>query len=1017
MIGTSLDPSLVALAPQLLTIESIILALFLAFSMLSAWDLKSDPASFFPRKRSGEISAVVLLLIFWATFGFTFGVDQSLIALELSLALILSMVHPALATGTFIILLFLRPWEISSEGRALFDAVPRSFGILALLSATFYLVRSRTINLRLGPPVYLLMAFAFWSFLSTFKGSDPAAVQSGYFDVFFKSIIVFILVTQGIRDATALRILKSSLIFAALGISVVSIYRTLNTPDLRGARLGLFGILADPNDTSAVMILIFPFALYALKRKNRSVFLRAICLLTLISSGVLLYFAKSRGALLALLITIAAMVIMNFRNKRSALIAGGLALALFLPLSSGFNRSEEDLSLSTESRKVYWETATIMAMKSPLFGVGFNGYPLNFERYTPKFIESGNRTAHSSWFLALAESGFPGLALFVALYVWTLRTAWRLRHEFPEIFFSTLGYGIAMSFLSHTYAIYFYLLMGIVFVVSRLPAKARGAVSAAVLALFVFAHATPLWASDELLVEAVRGSEKPIGAFVPKTASSLELSGSRGETVNFQLKIRATGCVKLGSSPTIRFYEMPYVRTEHASFPGAYVGSHHDPLPPIKDGEICPNLSASGQPVWTWIWGELHIPENLKPGTYSEAITLTAVQAKTQLPLKLHVWKMQIPADPAVPLYAEYSSWYGVLGHFGKSNPKEGELAQLYVHAMQEHRIAPLKSWVKVPKLTYQNSEPTLDLDELREVQSSFRQVVLDPRAPWQLFDFPKPFNLPAKDQDLYWRAAERALVSEHLTGKGFVYLWDEPKKENYRAMIELAARVKRDAPDLRILVTTSDYEKLPRNLELEKSVDLFVPVMNDWDGDFNDPNMSRYRELQSQGKRLWTYLSCMSHGCSGEVESGLPDWVLDRPSVWIRSMSWLVSRMKLDGFLYYDVDYAYQFFPKKDPWTDLWYFTGNGDGTLFYPGRPGEHGLKEHQPVDSIRLKVWREASFDAEYIRWMQALPNPPEWWKSSYERIVRSPRDWSRNYADYQNLRDRAGEYLNSLSGAAP
>ena len=144
-------------------------------------------------------------------------------------------------------------------------------------------------------------------------------------------------------------------------------------------------------------------------------------------------------------------------------------------------------------------------------------------------------------------------------------------------------------------------------------------------------------------------------------------------------------------------------------------------------------------------------------------------------------------------------------------------------------------------------------------------------------FDFPKPFNPSPREQDSYWRAAEHALVFEHLTGKGFVYLWDEPKKENYREMIELATRVKRDAPDLRILVTTSEYEKLPRNPELEKSIDLFVPVMNDWDGDFNLPAMARYRELQAQGKRLWTYLSCMSHGCSGEVESGLPDWVLDR--------------------------------------------------------------------------------------------------------------------------------------------
>jgi hypothetical protein len=202
----------------------------------------------------------------------------------------------------------------------------------------------------------------------------------------------------------------------------------------------------------------------------------------------------------------------------------------------------------------------------------------------------------------------------------------------------------------------------------------------------------------------------------------------------------------------------------------------------------------------------------------------------------------------------------------------------------------------------------------------------------------------------------------------------------------------------------------MPRIPSLEKAIDIFVPIMNDWGGDSS--RMQRYRLLQREGKQLWTYLSCMSHGCERPVESGYPDWVLDRPSVWIRSMTWVLSQMKIDGFLYYDVDYAYQFYPKKDPWTDLWYFDGNGDGTLFYPGRPGEHGLKDHQPIDSIRLKAWREASYDAEYIRWMNRLESPPAWWRQGYSALVQSPTEWSKQYEDYQALRDRAGEYLNGL-----
>ncbi|MDR3607101.1 MAG: O-antigen ligase family protein [Oligoflexia bacterium] len=1012
------DPALAAAAPVLLGVVSVILGLYLAFSMLAAFRFGSDFAALIPRSRGVELLWFSGLIVVWAIFGYSLGVDESFLALEIALALVLSIIHPALAIGFFVIFLFLRPWEISADQMPILAVLPRLYAILAILSSILYLHRSRAFNLRLGLPVFLLLGFAFWVFLSTFIRGDAASAQGVYFDVLFKSVVLFLLISQVIRDEIGLGFLESALIFASLGLSAISIYRTLSTPDLHAARIGSFGLLADPNDISAVMILIFPFAFYSLRKKDSPALLRLICALTLLSSLILLYFAKSRGALLALLVTVAAMFVLSFKSKGRAILGAALALALFLPLSAGFHRSEADLAESSESRLIYWKTSGIMALKSPLFGVGFGGYPENFERYAPAFIESGVRTAHSSWFLALAESGFVGFGLFVSLYLWALSASWKIREKFPELFFSTLGYGIAMSFLSHTYAIYFYILLGIVFAASR---KFRAAVPLLLLlcALAGF-HAGVARAGDDIAVEVVRGGDKPIGRFIPSAQDKLILKGSRGETLNFQIKLRAGGCVKLAFQTKAgktaphglgaRFYEMPYVRTANPSFQGAYVGSHHDPLPPLDDGAFCPDLARGAAQPWSWVWGELRIDPALPPGDYEAVISVKSVESEREIPVQLRVWKMIIPEEPAIPLYAEYSSWYGVLGHFGHAHAMEGKLSQAYQREMREHRIFPVKSWVKVPK-TRGDAGGALDLDDLAEVHSSFREVILDSRPAWCLIDFPKPIGGTAAEQARYWQGVDQAISGAGLKGKAFVYLWDEPKRDDYRALLSLAKEVKKQAPDLKILVTTSGYDRAPRMPELEKLIDIYVPVLNDWGVDFNNPKMRRYRFLQDQGKQLWTYLSCMSHGCEGPVDSGLPDWVLDRPSVWIRVMPWVLSRMNLNGFLYYDVDYAYQFYPKKDPWTDLWYFSGNGDGTLFYPGRPGEHGLKEHRPIDSIRVKLWREASFDAEYIRWMEQLHTTPSWWKAQYDTLVKSPQDWSKSYDAYQALRDQAGEYLNA------
>jgi hypothetical protein len=123
-----------------------------------------------------------------------------------------------------------------------------------------------------------------------------------------------------------------------------------------------------------------------------------------------------------------------------------------------------------------------------------------------------------------------------------------------------------------------------------------------------------------------------------------------------------------------------------------------------------------------------------------------------------------------------------------------------------------------------------------------------------------------------------------------------------------------------------------------------------------------------------------MSHGCGGTVDmgsptasdqyyTGWPSYMIDASAVRNRAMQWLAFRYDVSGELYYETTQAYG----GDPWTDQYLFSGNGDGTLFYPGTPARIGGTTHVPVASIRLKMIREGMEDYEYLRLLADAGDP--------------------------------------------
>jgi hypothetical protein len=136
--------------------------------------------------------------------------------------------------------------------------------------------------------------------------------------------------------------------------------------------------------------------------------------------------------------------------------------------------------------------------------------------------------------------------------------------------------------------------------------------------------------------------------------------------------------------------------------------------------------------------------------------------------------------------------------------------------------------------------------------------------------------------------------------------------------------------------------------------------------------------------KQLWWYHACGNHECGGTTENEYIAPMADLPGVYSRMFEWLTFRYQVgytapgpDAELYYETVYAYNQWngvvnSASDPWNNIFYFTGNGDGTFFYPGRPNTIGGTGDIPIPSIRLKLLREGIEDFEYLKLVEAKKN---------------------------------------------
>ena len=337
-------------------------------------------------------------------------------------------------------------------------------------------------------PVYVLLAFIAWMFLSTALAIFPSESFVGLQRV-FKIMLMTLVALAVLHEKKHIQIFVwiNTLSLAFYGIKG-GLY-TIRTAG-GGMVWGPGGFIEGNNEVGLAILMTIPF-LYYLRLTSENKWVQRGLVAAMLLCAVAVLGTQSRGAFLAIGVM---SIFLWLRSPRKVLFGSGIVVAAVAALSVMPWSVEDKIRSITEyetdssavGRLNAWETA-MNAANDRVAGAGFEMYhPFVWQLYAP--LADGTRAsdpsivraAHSIYFQVLGEHGWPGLALFLLLWLLTWREASRLRSRTrrdPQLAWifhlagmcqvSLVGFAVGGAFLSLAYVDFAYNVMVILVVTQR----------------------------------------------------------------------------------------------------------------------------------------------------------------------------------------------------------------------------------------------------------------------------------------------------------------------------------------------------------------------------------------------------------------------------------------------------------------------------------------------------------------------------------------------------------------------
>ena len=201
-------------------------------------------------------------------------------------------------------------------------------------------------------------------------------------------------------------------------------------------------IYKNPNDLAALTLLALSIVA-AVLATERPGWVRSCALAGLAVLPALILMTQSRGGFIGLSVFAAFAMFGRRRRLRTGVIVASLSLEVVVVAPSGVWKRVAGLSQVTENldnvdpegsakaRSQIWHVAIKIVGDHPWTGVGWGAYPMAHADYAPLSgvdqAALGLRDTHSTYLNVLAETGYPGLLLFLALILVAVREAERAR--------------------------------------------------------------------------------------------------------------------------------------------------------------------------------------------------------------------------------------------------------------------------------------------------------------------------------------------------------------------------------------------------------------------------------------------------------------------------------------------------------------------------------------------------------------------------------------------------------------
>jgi putative inorganic carbon (HCO3(-)) transporter len=346
------------------------------------------------------------------------------------------------ATGDSLITSFLKgttqypaTWSVSFVGVLVYIFSAVTYRLPLVIPGMVLALLGLLMERRVTVPFFVILfaAYVAWAAASYTSSVDPAGTLAETI-VLAKVFVICFVIANVTRDGWRMRL------FMVFFLACFALYPVRGTfVNFFIVRYTLFGralwnyIYSNSNDLAALTY--FPLSLavaVVLTETNKWVKRGALAGVVVLPLMILL--TQSRGALIALVATGMLFFVVHTKGRRvRSLLMAAAAAIVVLPLvpqsawqrfsrmknlASG-NTKEADPEGSADARYNIWRVAGTIILENPVSGIGLGVYPRGHAMYAPRVgvpdAALGFRDTHSTYLNVAAETGIPGVFLFLSM--------------------------------------------------------------------------------------------------------------------------------------------------------------------------------------------------------------------------------------------------------------------------------------------------------------------------------------------------------------------------------------------------------------------------------------------------------------------------------------------------------------------------------------------------------------------------------------------------------------------------